>query len=1146
MGEKISWFTFNPAGQSGAGIADIEDNNLTYTSSLSTAVATNEVVYAAEYDLENDCWSAGLPVKIAVVDNPVVTLTPPTDICATDGVLNIDVSPLSGTLTQTSSVSGFNDSARTWDPSGQTAATVSLDLEYLVEETYGRGTAKKTCSTTKTASVTSHFMETPIAESKIWLINDISSIPDNFMTASVNETGVAITWYDSETKDNIIPADENFSFTPDRNALQVEVDNLENQNNGYVKSYWITQTDDAGCESEPVEVTLTFTNNCPFLAPEVVGEEVCVGEALSDISASVPSSTTVPVDEWKWYDEAMNPITNNSNTYTHGVDNMLADTSIYHVSYIATDPVSNEQCETPTTEVSVIVNPLPEISITVPSDICYDAGEQAFSKTVDYHNNGEGSGAWAIDGGNTGITLSGVFYPSFNGEITNTYEISYTYTDGKGCENTERQDVTVQYTPAPTTVDHYSMVSYLQTVEVEATGLESGATVKWYETEISTPAISTDNPYRVISIQGNQEMDTTLYATQTVNGCESERAKADIIIYDCPVPAPDVTVESPICVYEDTPPILAEIGSEWLGGGSRPTGIAPEFRFYDSETSLTPIETNTTGEYVPNINKTTTGEYTFWVSEYNDNVLPHSCESARTPVTIKVYAVHPPSVADVEAVCQGESNNTFTAQDAVGTVEWYDETEPIYPAISGTAVYSGIMYTPGFVTVGVHSVYAVNKKEVEPGKTCVSQAAEGSIEIIERPEPPVMIAAEVCLGSSNKEVCASPMAGGYISWYGSSVGIIQLSYGECYRPTKSQSGVYIYYATETVDGCESEKAPVEYTVKPLPQPPVIIPVGNVCIYDGEQELEAIGENITWYKENNEIATGTTYTHEITAAGTIDYHATQTIGGCEGVKHFVRFTVIGEVAVPYASTKYMCEGGSMPILESNMSTTEWYSDFSALSLVGTGYSYTPDRSLLEVGENTFYMLNSSTVNSKTCYSDTASVTLHLTENCSDTSAPYFHETLGELIDSAETLLASAEEELKTLRLYQTGAISLLESAKANALDVYEDSYATQTEIDAAVEQLKQAITDFHAMEITAISDLDDMPFILYPNPARDYIAVSQGNSSNAISHIIIKNAAHIPVIETTKTRIDISALPPGTYICEIYTAEGVWQTVLVVE
>ncbi len=738
------------------------------------------------------------------------------------------------------------------------------------------------------------FIAPPVPENKLWLITDISSLPDNFMTASVSETGVEIIWYDSETKDNIIPADENFSFTPDRVALQEEVDTLQNPNNGYVKSYWITQTDDAGCESEPVEVTLTFTNNCPYHAPEVVGEEVCVGEALSDISARVPSSTTVTVDEWKWYDEAMNPITNNSDTYTHGVDNMTAQTTVFYVSYIVTERISGNQCETPTTEVSVIVNPLPGITISAPPIICFDAGDQVFSRTVDYHNNGPGTGVWALDGASTGINSSGVFDPTFNGETTDTYEISYTYTDGKGCENTETQDINVQFTPAPTPAGHYSMIAANETVEVEATSLETGADVKWYETLTSTLEVSTDNPYQILSIPGDIETTESRYATQTVNGCESERIEASIIIMGCPVPAPNVTVESPICIYEDTPPILAEIGSEWLGEEIRPTGVAPEFRFYDSETGSTPIETNTTGEYVPDINKSTTAEYTFWVSEYNDNVVPQGCEGPRTAVTIKV--------------------------------------------------------------------------------------------------------------------------------------------------------------------------------------------------------------------------------------------------------------IGEITTPYASTKYkyMCEGGAIPILESDMSTTKWYSDETILSLVGTGYDYTPDRSLLGVGENKFYMLNFSTVGTKTCYSDTASVTLYVTDNCSDTSAPYFHETLGEFIDSAETLLASAEEELKTLRLYQSGAIAFLENEKTAAQEVYDDSYASQTEIDAAVEQLKQAITDFHAMEITAISEVNNMPFILYPNPARNYITVSQVNSNNAISHIIIKNPLHVPEIETTKTRIDISALPPGSYICEIYTSEGVWQKLLVVE
>ncbi|MDA3883874.1 MAG: hypothetical protein PF481_11385, partial [Bacteroidales bacterium] len=766
---------------------------------------------------------------------------------------------------------------------------------------------------------------------------------------------------------------------------------------------------------------------------------------------------------------------------------------------------------------------------------------------IDVFLNGFGTGAWAVDGATAGINSSGVFDPSFNGAATQTHEVSYAYTDGKGCRDTAREDVTVQFTPAPTTVGHLSITMANETLEVKATNLEPGANIKWYETTISTPAVSTDNPYQVLSIPGSQEIDTTLYVTQTVNGCESERAEADISIYDCPVPAPDVNIASPICVYEDTPPVEAVISSGWLEG-IRPTGVAPEFRFYDSETATTPLETNTTGEYVPTITKTATGNFTFWVSEYNDNVVPQGCEGPRTPVTIKVYKVWKPVVADVEAVCVGAPNNTFTAQDAVGTVEWYDETEPVYPATGATPVSSGVTYTPNFTTVGSHMVYAINTKEVEPGTTCVSEADGGSIEIKAIPAPPTTTPAEICLNEPNIPVCATPAdPTGYINWYETTK--LQTNQ-DCYTPLdKTMPGEYTLYATETVNDCESEKAPVEYTIKLRPDAPIIDPQENLCIYDDDPVLQATGQNITWYENGASITPSytNTYTHVIAEAGNIEYKATQTVDGCEGSKRIVSFRIIGEVQAPTAGQKYMCEGGAVPILESDGSSTQWYSDEAAQSLQKIGFTYQPNISLLGVGENEFYMLNLTTVGGKTCFSDTASVTLYVTDNCSDTSAPYFRQTLGELIDSAEILLASAEEEeLKTMRLYQSGAIAFLESEKASAQEVYDDSYATQTEIDAAVEQLKQAITDFHAMDITAISNVDDMPFVLYPNPADDYITISQGSSNSAISHIIIKNPAHIPVLETTKTHIDVSALPRGTYICEIYTAEGVWIKLLVLK
>src|SRR5690606_124810 len=287
----------------------------------------------------------------------------------------------------------------------------------------------------------------------------------------------------------------------------------------YVKSYWITQVNAQGCEREPIEITLTLVD-CPFAAPDVVGEEACQNTPLSSISAQLPSTTTEPVDEWKWYEaDKTTSIANNSATYAHGVDNTIATTTTYYVSYVATEPISGNQCESPKTEVKVIVNPLPIITIDAPSLVCYDQGDEAFTNTVDYHENGAGTGVWSVVGEASGINSSGVFNPKFKGEKTDTYTVDYTYTDGKGCVNNKTHDITVQFTPAPVTQGHIGIISTPLTVEVSVPTPEATATINWYETQTSLAVLSSDNPWET----GDDplvEVDKLYWATQTVQGCE--------------------------------------------------------------------------------------------------------------------------------------------------------------------------------------------------------------------------------------------------------------------------------------------------------------------------------------------------------------------------------------------------------------------------------------------------------------------------------------------------------------------------------------------------------------------------------------------------------------------------------------------------
>jgi len=109
----------------------------------------------------------------------------------------------------------------------------------------------------------------------------------------------------------------------------------------------------------------------------------------------------------------------------------------YNITYTYIDGYS---CEDDSTE-TVIVHALPTVNFSgLSTDICIDAGTSAL--TGNHAPNGTFSGTGITDHGDG----TADFDPSTAG-IGGPYNITYTYTDGNGCTNSEIQNVTVHNTP---------------------------------------------------------------------------------------------------------------------------------------------------------------------------------------------------------------------------------------------------------------------------------------------------------------------------------------------------------------------------------------------------------------------------------------------------------------------------------------------------------------------------------------------------------------------------------------------------------------------------------------------------------------------------------------------------------------------------
>ncbi len=886
----------------------------TYTSGVSTATAGATTFYvgylATEPTTQEQCPSPLTEVTVTINELPSVTITP------VDNAICYEL----GDYQMSATVNGTMTTAGDWSVENNAAVVSSygifnskqngqVDASYNVRYTY---TDQNTnCSNYDELTVTVEYPEIPSANDYAGL----TSQPDPvILSAQFLELLGTANWYA-----NGVVASNSTQWTTDDNPSQAHTSN-----------YNLSQTVQ-GCESEKVPVTVTI-NDCPFMAPVATGTEICQdGTNLSDISASLPSSTTVSADSWIWYDGDKNELTRGTaNSFATGVSTATSKTYTFYVSYLATDVLSHIQCESAKAEVTVVVNPLPEITFDQSNKqlVCYDGGDVAWKTSVDYHSNGVGSGSWAVDGTeNNGITSAGVFNPTAFGEQTGTYEISYTYTDGKSCVNTAKQNIKVQFTLAPEVSDFAALTEQNKTVVVSATPISNDAEITWYD---ANNAKKSNNTVFETGDNGTMVTHKSYFATQTINTCESKKSEAKVDIIDCPVPKPVIVSPEPICNYDVVPELQASLG-DWA---ERPTGSGSiVFNFYDEENATTPISSDLEGTFTPNIDKTKAATYTFWVAEYDENVVPAACEGKRAKVTLNVVKTSEPKISlSLDAICQYEDNPTLRG---IGeNIQWY-ENEPTYPAENPDG--DGTSYIPSFDQVGNHTVWMTQTVD-----GCLSEAVSASYEIKPIPNKPQTQDASVCETNNNAAVRATADNGGFITWYMNIDATGMLVKSSDYSPSVANPGTYTYYATQTVDGCESQTEIATYTIKPLPKVPVIETNSVSCDYDTEHILSvASKENVevVWYSSMDTtsfLATGNVYTHTVTSSGMQRYFARQRENGCLGNYAMAAFNIVESPAKPMVKNDVVCYA-STANLSSDGLKDSWYSDEELTSLESIGNS-----------------------------------------------------------------------------------------------------------------------------------------------------------------------------------------------------------------
>ncbi|MHA4736829.1 T9SS type A sorting domain-containing protein [Dyadobacter sp. MSC1_007] len=594
-------------------------------------------------------------------------------------------------------------------------------------------------------------------------------------------------------------------------------------------------------------------------------------------------------------------------------------------SYYVSQKVAG--CESARAKIDVVVTACtPPAKPTVVTPVSYEVNKpasalQATFLTGAIHN-------WYGPNATGGTASTTATVPTTNAVGTTSYYVSQTVA---GCESERAKiDVTVTACTPPAKPAVVTPVSYV--VNKPASALQAtfltGATHNWYGPNATGGTASTTATVPATNAIGT----TSYYVSQSVAGCESDRAKIDVTVTACTPPAKP-TVVTPVNYIVDKPAsalqatFLATAIHNWYG---------PNATGGTASTTATIPATNAVG---------TTSYY---VSQTLDG-----CESLRSEIVVNVTACTPsakPGVADV-AFCIGGATTALTATGTA--LKWYQD------AAGGSQLPSAPK--PSSDAAGVTSYYVT--QTVAPG--CESPRAEIKVTIHETATPTATSPVEYCLNEKASPLTAT---GTDLKWYTIPTGGSALSTTP--TPATNVVGTTRYYVSQTVNGCESrQRKEVAVVVKNPSTKPTVTATINLCQNSTATALTATGTELQWYTtETGGTALASAPVPVTTAIGTTSYYVSQTSAGlCEGPRAKIDVVIKDSPAAPAVVTPVnYCIGEKPVALTPSGGVYKWYTGPTG----GTGSASAPTPTATVAGTTSYYVSQSNTYGTLSCESPRA--------------------------------------------------------------------------------------------------------------------------------------------------------------------------------
>ncbi|WP_289662403.1 T9SS type B sorting domain-containing protein [Flavobacterium panacagri] len=419
----------------------------------------------------------------------------------------------------------------------------------------------------------------------------------------------------------------------------------------------------------------------------------------------------------------------------------------------------------------------------------------------------------------TGTTTSPLSY-----NLPGNYTIIWNYTDGNGNTSTQNQIVTITGQPLPS-ADPLQIFCVDQNAGLNDIQI-TGENVKWY---------SNLTGGTLVPITTLLQDKATYYASQTINGCESDRVPVKINIQVTFPPTGDANQQ--FCTGQN--PTIANL---------QVTGNS--VKWYNSSTN---------GSLLAETTNLENGK-TYYASQTEN-----SCESPRFEVRVSI--VNTPSVPSgnpTQEFCKNENPTLENIPMNGQNLKWYDTNFSATPLPNTTLLENNRTY------------YASQTIGCEGDRTPIL------IKVHDTPAP---------TGNNSQQFCIDEIAtlenlnitGTNIKWYDSATAGNILP-----ETTLLQNAVY--YAAQTLNSCESDRFAVNVKIQDT-QIPIADSPQIFCIQKNAKisDIDVSGQSKKWYES---ISSNTSISESTLLENGMTYYVSQTISNCESDRIPVSITILG--------------------------------------------------------------------------------------------------------------------------------------------------------------------------------------------------------------------------------------------------------------